>query len=91
GKGPPFLELDETDHRAFPAILSLVQRSGRAALDVLYARIARHPITSQLLPTQEKRDGASSMQLAHWQKLFSGRMDRAAIARAERIGKVHAD
>jgi len=85
-----FTGLDARNVRAFPAIRRLILRFGMRSLDRLYARIAEHGATRDLLPTAEARAGAARAQLAHWQDLFGGRFDAAARARSEKIGKVHA-
>ncbi|EGD59188.1 methyl-accepting chemotaxis sensory transducer [Novosphingobium nitrogenifigens DSM 19370] len=84
------MTLDEGNYRSFPGIVRLVRRSGGKALDRLYVRISEHPVTRALLPTAESRERASRAQLAHWETLFSGRFDAAAIKRSAHIGEVHA-
>ncbi|MFX5332352.1 protoglobin domain-containing protein, partial [Acinetobacter baumannii] len=46
---------------------------------------------SGLLPTSAQRDRAAAAQLTHWNKLFAGSFDAAAVARSERVGQIHAD
>ena len=82
--------LDETNYRAFPRIKAALSRHARKALDRLYGRIAADPVTAALLPTDEGRTRAANAQFNHWQQLFAGRLDDAAIARSEKIGDVHA-
>ena len=85
-----FVELDARNERALPMAARMIRRFGSRALDRLYARIAEHSVTRQLLPTREKREGAAAAQLAHWKDLFRGPFDAAARQRSERIGRGHA-
>ncbi|WP_408589910.1 methyl-accepting chemotaxis protein [Novosphingobium sp.] len=86
-----FVTLDAGNLAAFPAIKAIVARHAQPALDRLYARISTDATTARLLPTAEQRERAANAQLQHWNKLFSTAFDTAAIARAERVGQVHAD
>ena len=88
---PPFVTLSEENYRAFPAVLAAINRFGQKALDELYARIARNPAASKLLPNEAIRNRAASAQLRHWQTLFAGRFDSAAIERSALVGRRHAD
>lgn len=90
GAQAPLVVLTEDNYRSFPRIKSIIDRFAGKALDKLYQRIGEHPEASALLSTQEVRTRASNAQLAHWQDLFSGSFDAAALARSEKIGEVHA-
>jgi methyl-accepting chemotaxis protein len=81
--------LTEANYRQFPAVKSAIDAHAQPALDALYARIAADPLASSKLPTAEARQRAAGAQLRHWQNLFAGRFDDAAIARSQKIGKIH--
>ncbi len=83
--------LTDDNYRHFPAAKSAVERHGPAALDKLYAHIGADPQAAKILPTQEGRDRAAGAQFRHWQNLFSGRFDQAAMDRSATIGQVHAN
>jgi methyl-accepting chemotaxis protein len=90
-KRDAFLQLSESNLKAFPAVLAIVKRRGKQALDQLYNRIATNSEASRLLPTIEARQSAARAQLQHWEHLFSGTFDSAAVARSEQIGRIHAN
>ena len=89
-KEEPFAVLSEANYRSFPAVKSLIDSYAEEALEKLYARIATHGETSQILSSEQLRTGARRAQKKHWQELFSGSFDEGAIARSSRIGEVHA-
>ncbi|MEO0032940.1 MAG: hypothetical protein RIS94_2698, partial [Pseudomonadota bacterium] len=91
GPRDTFVSLSPENYTVFPAVLQIVRRRGKAALDRLYHLIASHPGASRMLPTSELRVKAAGAQLNHWDRLFSGRFDADAIARSEKVGRVHAD
>lgn len=82
--------IDTSNLRVFPQIRAMVARHAPRALEQLYASIARHPIASRILPGARQRDKAASAQLQHWLALFSNSFDEDAVARATKIGQVHA-
>ncbi|WCT77783.1 methyl-accepting chemotaxis protein [Novosphingobium humi] len=82
--------IDSSNLRVFPAIRAMVARYAPRALEKLYAAIAAHPVASKIIPTQEQRDRASNAQLQHWLSLFDSSFDEAAVARATKIGHIHA-
>ena len=86
----PLVELDAGNYRSFARIKRAIVRHGRRALGKLYERIAIHPVTQALLPDEARRTKAADLQFHHWEQLFSGTFDAAALARSDRIGKVHA-
>ena len=71
------------NYRAYPKIKSALERHAEAGLAKLYAGIASDPYTAALLPTAELRNHAASAQSRHWQALFSGPFDAAAVQRSE--------
>lgn len=83
--------LTDANYRDFPAAKSAVERHGPAALDKLYAHISADPQATKILSTQAGRDRAATAQFRHWQNLFSGRFDQAAVDRSVTIGQVHAN
>jgi methyl-accepting chemotaxis protein len=87
---PPLVELDAGNYRSFARIKQAIVQHGRRALGKLYERIALHPVTNALLPDEARRTKAADLQFHHWEQLFSGTFDAAALARSDRIGKVHA-
>lgn len=87
---PPLVELDSANYSSFSRIKAAVIRHGRGALGKLYEQIARHPVTAALLPDDAQRNKAADLQFSHWEQLFAGTFDAAAVSRAEKIGKVHA-
>ncbi|MES2492028.1 MAG: globin-coupled sensor protein [Pseudomonadota bacterium] len=90
-RATPFVSLSEANYRVFPKVRALVSRHARKSLDKLYRLIAADPAAARYLPTQEQRQRAASAQFNHWETLFSGRFDATAIAKAERVGRVHSD
>ncbi|NBC35020.1 globin-coupled sensor protein [Novosphingobium sp. FSY-8] len=83
--------MTEANYARFPKVRTAVAKYAPGALNELYARIARDPITSKMLPTQEAREHAASKQLRHWDIMFSSRFDQASLDRSEKIGRIHAD
>jgi len=86
----PFVTLSDENYRVFPRIRSIIDRFAGKALERLYAQISAHDEAAGLLPTEAMRKGAAKAQLKHWQELFSGPFDAAAVGRSEKIGRVHA-
>jgi len=82
--------IDSRNLGAFPQVRNLIARHAPRALEKLYAAIARHPVASKILPSTEQRERAANAQLQHWLSLFGSSFDDAAIARATKIGNVHA-
>ncbi|RVU03552.1 globin-coupled sensor protein [Novosphingobium umbonatum] len=82
--------IDASNQRVFPQIRSLISRYAPAALEKLYAAIARHPAAAKILPSTEQRERAANAQLQHWLSLFGSSFDDAAVARATKIGNIHA-
>lgn len=85
-----FVALSDANHKAFPAIKAMIHKFAPNALARLYRHIASDPVASALLPSQQMRDHASQAQFRHWEHLFSGSFDRAAVERSEHIGRIHA-
>jgi len=83
--------LTDVDYRAFPQIRALVKRHGKKALDALYARMMECPETASLFASRDRMGRAQTAQTEHWAKLFSGPLDDDYLARAQRIGRVHAE
>ncbi|HWU04266.1 MAG TPA: globin-coupled sensor protein [Novosphingobium sp.] len=83
--------LTQDNYRHFPRIKAALQKHAPGALKRLYERIGGNPVTAAILPTAEGRKRASTAQERHWQALFSGQFDQAAIDRSEKIGRIHAD
>jgi len=90
-RSAPFVSLSETNYKVFPKVRALVSRHARKSLDKLYRLIASDPAAARYLPTEEQRKRAAAAQFNHWEALFSGRFDEKAIAKAEKIGRVHSD
>jgi methyl-accepting chemotaxis protein len=82
--------LTEVNYRDFPAVKAALERHAAPALGLLYEKIAVDPVASKMLPTPELREHASGAQLRHWQNLFAGRFDDAAVQRSTKIGNIHA-
>lgn len=86
----PFVVLSEANYKAFPKVRSLIDKHADGALEKLYARIAGDEHTAALFPNRQVEDHARAAQMEHWQELFAGSMDDAAIKRSEKVGQVHA-
>ncbi|MDE2403816.1 MAG: globin-coupled sensor protein [Sphingomonadales bacterium] len=87
----PFVTFSDENYASFPKIRAHLDKGGDAALGALYRRIAFHPETSRLLPTDQARAGAAAAQMRHWRALFaSPRLDEAARQRSAHIGQRHA-
>ncbi|MBT0668492.1 globin-coupled sensor protein [Novosphingobium profundi] len=82
--------ITETDNARFGGIAQLIRRLGPGVLDTFYTSIRADRRRSSFFKSQGMMDHARSKQLDHWVDLFSGRIDQTYMARAERIGKVHA-
>ncbi|MCJ1959123.1 globin-coupled sensor protein [Novosphingobium mangrovi (ex Hu et al. 2023)] len=82
--------LTETDNSRFGGIARLISRAGPAVLDKFYALVRADRRRAAFFKSQSVMDHARAKQLDHWVDLFSGRIDNAYMARAERIGHVHA-
>jgi len=85
-----FTVLSDANYKAFPGVKALIDAYADKALEKLYARIATHQETAELLPSDEVKTRARTAQKRHWQDLFSGTFDEDAIARSSKIGEVHA-
>ena len=90
GANGSLAQMSPQDYRNYPRIKSALATHAEAALGKLYAQIAANPHTAALLPTPEIRAHAAGAQARHWQALFSGPFDAAAVERSEVIGRVHA-
>ena len=82
--------LDEGDFARFPAIARTITRWGPRILDKFYEKVRADKVRSAFFTSSQAMDHARSKQLEHWIDLFSGRVDATYLARAERIGQVHA-
>lgn len=82
--------LDRADFARFPAIARTIARFAPKILDRFYTRVRADPTRSQFFKSQQMMDTARSRQMEHWIDLFSGKVDRTYLDRAERIGQVHA-
>ena len=82
--------IDEADYGRFGGIVKLVKRAGPAILDKFYIAIRGDSRRSRFFASQSTIDHARAKQLDHWVDLFSGRIDASYLARAKRIGKIHA-
>ncbi len=67
-----------------------VSRFAPGALGRFYERVARTPEARRFFSTPDQMQRARTKQLAHWQALFSNDLDDDYMARAQRIGAVHA-
>lgn len=88
--GKKFAWLSHRQYKVFPAIKRLINRHADAALTALYARINSHAATRAVFTSPEHQQAAARAQLKHWQELFDGPFEAAAIKRSEHIGLVHA-
>ncbi|MBU6268542.1 MAG: globin-coupled sensor protein [Sphingomonadales bacterium] len=87
----PFITFSDENYASFADIRTQLDRHGDKALATLYRRIAFHPETAKLLPTDDKRHRAATAQLKHWRALFaSARLDEAARERSALVGRRHA-
>jgi methyl-accepting chemotaxis protein len=73
--------LAETGKQILPHVDSVLER--------FYALILSRPETRGFFSDPNLVDHARSAQKAHWEKLFSGKFDRAYFESADRIGRVH--
>lgn len=85
-----FVGFDQSNYRHFPRIARTLSRLAPKALKRLYARIEATPAVSGMFASQEAMRHAQSKQLEHWQELFARPLDGAYVARAEKIGAIHA-
>lgn len=82
--------LTEKDFAHFPAIARTIKHLGPRVLDRFYDKVRADRVRSSFFTSSQAMDRARSKQLEHWTDLFSGRVDQTYLARAERIGQVHA-
>lgn len=85
-----FFGIDAQDYRRSGALRALLRRFAPGALDRFYKKVRATPETSRLFPTDQLIAHARSKQLEHWDALFAGEISADYVARAERIGNVHA-
>ena len=82
--------LGEDDFARFPAISRTIARFGPKVLDDFYTAVRSDPARSRYFASNASMDMARSKQMEHWIDLFSGQVDHSYLARAEKIGQVHA-
>ena len=85
-----FFNIAESDYALFGRISRSLESAAPAALDKLYGKVQRTPNTARFFSSQQAIEHAKSKQIAHWTGLFSGRVDANYVAKAEKIGQVHA-
>jgi methyl-accepting chemotaxis protein len=85
-----FVGFDQSNYRHFPRIARILSRLAPKALKRLYARIEATPAVSGMFASKDAMRHAQSKQLEHWQELFARPLDAAYVARAEKIGTIHA-
>jgi len=82
--------LHQDDLARFPAISRTIARFGPKVLDTFYDAVRADPVRSGFFRSGASMDMARSKQMEHWIDLFSGEIDHSYLARAEKIGQVHA-
>lgn len=85
-----FVGFDERNYRYFPRIARTLARLAPHALKRLYARIEGTPAVAGMFKSSEAMRHAQAKQIEHWQSLFARPLDAAYLARAEKIGTIHA-
>ena len=85
-----FVRLDETNYKTFPSILTAIEKHASPALELLYQQIGTNPETAAFFNSPQAMKHAQDKQMEHWRQLFSRPLDAGYLARAERIGHVHA-
>jgi len=95
----PTSEVDE--HLAFMAIdaqTSLRLRDLRedimsalpAAMEIFYAQVEQFPATRRFFADAARQNAAKALQIAHWDRISTGRFDEDYVAAVTAVGEVHA-
>lgn len=83
--------LDEADFHRFPDIARTLARLAPGILEEFYDTVRKDPERSGLFSAPGAMDRARQRQLEHWLDLFGGTIDSTYLARAKRIGNIHAE
>ncbi|KHK92259.1 globin-coupled sensor protein [Novosphingobium malaysiense] len=68
----------------------LLKRHGKRSIDAFYDKVEQTPEAARFFTSRGMMDHAGEKQLAHWQAVFENPLDEQYVARAKRIGDVHA-
>ncbi len=85
-----FFNITADDVARFAQITKVMNTVAVPALDRLYERIGATPETARFFSSRQAMTHARDKQVEHWNAMFSGAPGSDYVARAQRIGDVHA-
>lgn len=85
-----FAGIDERALRQVAAFRPEIEAALPTAMTDFYDHIGNWPQLSALFPDRARIEHAKGAQIAHWMRLFSGRLDEGYFQSALKIGLVHA-
>jgi methyl-accepting chemotaxis protein len=85
-----FFNITADDVARFAQITKVMNTVAVPALDRLYERIGATPETAGFFSSRQAMTHARDKQVEHWNAMFSGAPGSDYVARAQRIGDVHA-
>lgn len=83
--------VDEAMRAELRALRPVVETALGAALDRFYTGLTGTPHLKAFFEDDAQMNRARSAQKRHWMEICEGRLDEAYAARAQRIGRIHAD
>lgn len=89
-KSLAFHGLGQRHQSAFRIVSQVLRRHGPRVVRQFYERIRAESDAARYFTSEEAIARAQGTQLEHWTHLFSGRIDEEYVARAKRVGQVHA-
>jgi methyl-accepting chemotaxis protein len=84
-----FVGIDEATRTTLAEALPTLEKELPAVIDLFYANLRRWPEQMAIFDGQSSMNRASSLQLKHWLRLFSGRFDEDYVRSVRTIGLVH--
>lgn len=84
-----FVGIDDGCRAALAEALPMLERELPAVIDQFYANLRAWPDQMAMFKTSSSMGRASSLQLRHWLRLFSGRFDDDYMQSVRTIGLVH--
>jgi methyl-accepting chemotaxis protein/hemoglobin-like flavoprotein len=84
-----FVGIDDQSRAALAEALPVLEKELPAVIDQFYTNLRNWPEQMAMFKTPSSMNHASSMQLKHWLRLFSGRFDEDYMHSVRKIGLVH--
>jgi methyl-accepting chemotaxis protein len=85
-----FFGLSDDNWKHFSAIRKVVEKSSRPILNDFYDNVRKEPSAAKHFSSEGVIQNAQNAQINHWLALFSKPIDDKFVARARKVGDVHA-